>query len=53
VRTRHRLICQELREVGVAGSDDVIVLVEVPTENWGIQSAQVASAVDLGFDVEI
>ena len=51
-RTLYRLICQELEKVGVAGSDVLIVVVESPTDNWGIQGGQVASEVDLGFDLD-
>lgn len=41
------------REPGIDGNDIMIVLHEVPLENWGIRGGKPASDVDLGFKVNI
>jgi len=38
--------------LGIAGNDLMIILHEVPLENWGIRGGQPASEVDLGFNVK-
>lgn len=38
---------------GIAKDDVIIVLYEVPTENWGIYGGKPASEVDLGFDINV
>ena len=38
---------------GIDGNDIMIILLEPPLENWGIRGGQPASAVDLGFDLEV
>ena len=41
------------REPGIDGNDIMIVLHEVPLENWGIRGGKPASEVDLGFKVNV
>jgi phenylpyruvate tautomerase PptA (4-oxalocrotonate tautomerase family) len=41
------------REPGIDGNDIMIVLHEVPLENWGIRGGKPASEVDLGFKVDV
>lgn len=38
---------------GIKGDDVMIVLHEVPLDNWGIRGGKAASEVDLGFKVEV
>lgn len=41
------------RDPGIEGNDIMIVLHEVPLENWGIRGGKPASEVDLGFKVDV
>jgi phenylpyruvate tautomerase PptA (4-oxalocrotonate tautomerase family) len=41
------------RDPVIDGNDIIIVLHEVPLENWGIRGGKPASEVDLGFKVNI
>ncbi len=38
---------------GINGNDIIIVLIESPLENWGINGGKPASEVDLGFNVTV
>jgi len=39
--------------LGVAATDVLVDLHEVPKENWGIRGGLAASDVDLGFKIEV
>jgi phenylpyruvate tautomerase PptA (4-oxalocrotonate tautomerase family) len=55
-QTKSRLyseIVRRLGEVGVPALDITIVLIESPTENWGVQGGTPANDIDLGFVVEV
>jgi phenylpyruvate tautomerase PptA (4-oxalocrotonate tautomerase family) len=39
--------------LGVAPTDVFVVLQEPPMDNWGIRGGQMASEVDLGFEVHV
>ena len=49
----YQALVRKLGTLGIAGMDLLIVLVEVPLENWGIRGGVPASEVDLGFKVEV
>jgi phenylpyruvate tautomerase PptA (4-oxalocrotonate tautomerase family) len=38
---------------GIAGDDILIILLEPPTENWGIRGGRPASEVDVGFTIDV
>jgi phenylpyruvate tautomerase PptA (4-oxalocrotonate tautomerase family) len=40
-------------ELPPASSDVFVVLQEAPIDNWGIRGGQMASEVDLGFEVQV
>lgn len=46
-------IVSRLAEVGIPETDVLIVLREVPRENWGLAGGRAASDVELGFEVEV
>ena len=56
-RQAKRLLYQALvgsfGTLGVAPTDVVVVLQEPPMDNWGIRGGQMASEVDLGFEVQV
>jgi phenylpyruvate tautomerase PptA (4-oxalocrotonate tautomerase family) len=52
-RALYRGLCTSLTSAGIPLSDIVINIVEVPTDNWGVQGGIPASEVDLGFQVDI
>jgi phenylpyruvate tautomerase PptA (4-oxalocrotonate tautomerase family) len=52
-RKLYREIVDRLVELGIPAQDITIVVVESPTENWGVRGGVPASEVDLGFTVEI
>lgn len=53
-RELYRLITEGLQnELGIDGNDVMIILHEVPMENWGIRGGKPASEVDLGFNVKV
>jgi phenylpyruvate tautomerase PptA (4-oxalocrotonate tautomerase family) len=52
-RALYGSICSALVGVGVPADDVLVVLVETPTENWGVRGGVPASEVDLGFDVNV
>ncbi|MCU1448502.1 MAG: tautomerase family protein [Acidimicrobiales bacterium] len=52
-RRLYRAIVQRLQSLGVPPDDVVIVLDEVPMENWGVDGGVPASEVDVGFKVDI
>jgi phenylpyruvate tautomerase PptA (4-oxalocrotonate tautomerase family) len=38
---------------GIAGDDILIILHELPKENWGIRGGRPASEVDVGFTIDV
>jgi phenylpyruvate tautomerase PptA (4-oxalocrotonate tautomerase family) len=52
-RRLYRAVVRNLGRLGIPPSDVLIVLHEVPLENWGIRGGTPASDVDLGFDVGV
>jgi phenylpyruvate tautomerase PptA (4-oxalocrotonate tautomerase family) len=53
-RELYRLIAGGFKkELGIGDNDLMIVLYEVPLENWGIRGGKPANEVDLGFEVKV
>jgi phenylpyruvate tautomerase PptA (4-oxalocrotonate tautomerase family) len=52
-RRLYRALVRNLGELGIAPADVLVVLQEPPLENWGIRGGQMASEVDLGFEVQV
>jgi phenylpyruvate tautomerase PptA (4-oxalocrotonate tautomerase family) len=52
-RRLYRAVVRNLTHLGIPPSDVLIVLHEVPLENWGVRGGTPASDVDLGFEVGV
>jgi phenylpyruvate tautomerase PptA (4-oxalocrotonate tautomerase family) len=52
-RRLYRAVVRNLGGLGIPPSDVLIILHEVPLENWGIRGGTPASDVDLGFEVGV
>jgi phenylpyruvate tautomerase PptA (4-oxalocrotonate tautomerase family) len=52
-RLLYERIVQRLHRCGVAPTDVLIVLDEVPVENWGVDGGSPASDVDVGFKIDV
>jgi len=52
-RALYQAICSSLVALGVPPNDILIVLVETPIENWGVQGGTPATEVNLDFQVDI
>ena len=52
-RHLYRAVVRNLGRLGIPPSDVLIVLHEVPLENWGVRGGTPASDVDLGFEVGV
>jgi phenylpyruvate tautomerase PptA (4-oxalocrotonate tautomerase family) len=52
-RRLYRALVRNFGGLGVAPADVLVVLHESPMENWGIRGGQMASEVDLGFQVQV
>ena len=52
-RELYQAIVKRFEALGIAAPDVIIVLNEVPLDNWGIRSGKPASEVDLGFKVNV
>ena len=52
-RRLYRAVVRNLGRLGIPRSDVLIVLHEVPLQNWGIRGGTPASDVDLGFEVGV
>ena len=46
-------IVEKLAKVGIPKDHVLIVLKEIPTENWGIRGGQAACDLDLGFTINV
>jgi phenylpyruvate tautomerase PptA (4-oxalocrotonate tautomerase family) len=52
-RRLYQGIVRRFADLGIPPGEVVIVLHEVPRENWGIRGGHPASEVDLGFEVAV
>jgi len=52
-RRLYRALVTNLGRLGVPASDVLIVLHDVPLENWGVRGGTPASDVELGFEVGV
>lgn len=52
-RGLYKEIVKNLGSLGTAPEDVLIVLIESPSENWGVRGGMPASEVDLGFKIEV
>jgi phenylpyruvate tautomerase PptA (4-oxalocrotonate tautomerase family) len=53
-RILYSLIAESFKkELGIGDNDLMIVLHDVPMENWGIRGGKPANEVDLGFKVKV
>lgn len=52
-RALYRAVVENLKVLGVSPSEIKIVLIEIPPENWGLRGGLPASAIDLGFKVDV
>lgn len=52
-RRLYQEIVTRLGALGIAPGDILIVLQEPPLDNWGLRGGQPASAVDLGFRLDV
>jgi phenylpyruvate tautomerase PptA (4-oxalocrotonate tautomerase family) len=52
-RNLYASVVRRFGELGIAADDIVIVLHELPLENWGVRGGKPASEVDLGFKVDV
>jgi phenylpyruvate tautomerase PptA (4-oxalocrotonate tautomerase family) len=52
-RHLYQALVRNFGKLGIAPADVFIVLHEPPMENWGIRGGQMASEVDLGFEVQV
>jgi phenylpyruvate tautomerase PptA (4-oxalocrotonate tautomerase family) len=52
-RALYQGIVNRFEALGIPASDVLIVLNEVPLDNWGVRGGQPASEVDLGFRINV
>ncbi len=52
-RRLDQVLVRNFGELGVAPADVFVVLHEPPLENWGIRGGQMASEVDVGFEIQV
>jgi phenylpyruvate tautomerase PptA (4-oxalocrotonate tautomerase family) len=52
-RNLYQAVVRNLGSLGIAPEDVLIVLIESPSENWGVRGGMPASEVDLGFKIEV
>ena len=52
-RRLYQALVRNFGELGVAPADVFVVLQEPSLDNWGIRGGQMASEVDLGFEVHV
>jgi phenylpyruvate tautomerase PptA (4-oxalocrotonate tautomerase family) len=52
-RNLYQAIVRNLGSLGIAPEDVFIVLIESPSENWGVRGGVPASEVDLGFKIDV
>jgi hypothetical protein len=52
-RTLYAALVRNLSALGVPAEQVKTVLIEVPTENWGLRGGVPASEIDLGFEIRV
>ena len=52
-RNLYQKLFGALDAIGIASADILVVLIESPTQNWGVQGGVPASEVEIGFEIEI
>ncbi|NNM51805.1 MAG: hypothetical protein HKM02_06220 [Pseudomonadales bacterium] len=52
-RKLYRLMVDRLGDLGILPDDVIIVLHELPLDNWEIRDGLPASDIDLGFDLNV
>ncbi|HEV8642811.1 MAG TPA: tautomerase family protein [Methylomirabilota bacterium] len=52
-RRLYQALVKNLGGLGVPPADSKIILLEPPMENWGIRGGQMATEVDLGYEVKV
>jgi len=52
-RTLYARIVENLAKLGIPKDHVLILLKEIPTENWGIRGGQAACDLELGFKVDV
>jgi phenylpyruvate tautomerase PptA (4-oxalocrotonate tautomerase family) len=52
-RRLYRAVARNLGHLGVPPADVLVVLHEIPLENWGVRGGTPASEVDLGYEVGV
>ena len=52
-RLLYQALVRNFGMLGVAPANVLVVLQEPPMDNWGIRGGQMASEVDLGFEVQV
>jgi phenylpyruvate tautomerase PptA (4-oxalocrotonate tautomerase family) len=52
-RRLYQALVRNFSELGIGPADVFVVLHEPPMDNWGIRGGQMASEVDLGFEVRV
>jgi phenylpyruvate tautomerase PptA (4-oxalocrotonate tautomerase family) len=52
-RRLYQALVRNFGTLGVTPADVLVVLHEPPMDNWGIRGGQMASEVDLGFEVQV
>lgn len=52
-RALYKALAANLAELGVPETEVKTILIEVPTENWGLRGGYPASELDLGFKIDV
>ncbi|HEX4894563.1 MAG TPA: tautomerase family protein [Hyphomicrobiaceae bacterium] len=52
-RALYKGLAANLAELGVPETEVKTILIEVPTENWGLRGGYPASELDLGFKIDV
>ena len=52
-RKLYAAVARNLAKIGIPGDHLLIVLNEIPVENWGIRGGRAACDLDLGFEVKV
>jgi phenylpyruvate tautomerase PptA (4-oxalocrotonate tautomerase family) len=50
-RRLYREMASRLESVGIPAADLMVVVHDVPLENWGVRGGQAACDIDLGFEI--
>ena len=52
-RALFKAVAANLAELGAPDTEVKTILIEVPTENWGLRGGYPASELDLGFKIDV